>query len=77
MANVFAYRSDWLVKVMCLSGFDVCTIHPLDGLTFRMVIEAMSAQKILYKKPGKPEFRILVHGNKILIQKERPCATAD
>lgn len=46
------------------------TIHPLDGLTGRMVVDALAAQKILFKRPGQPAFRIREHGTKILIQRE-------
>ncbi len=71
MTDLFAKRSDWLVKVMKLKGLDVLTIHPLNGLTAKMVIDAMVAQKILYKRPGQPAFRIMTHGTKILIQREQ------
>lgn len=70
MADIFATRSDWMIKVSALKDFDVLTIHPLDGLTPKMIIDTLAAQKLLYKRPGQPAFRILHHGTKILIQKE-------
>lgn len=70
MTDFFAKRTDWLVKVPLLKGLDVLTIHPLDGLTAAMVVDAMSAQKILYERPGQPAFRIITHGTKIFIQRK-------
>lgn len=70
MTDVFAKRNDWLVKAVALKDLDILTIHPLDGLTGRMVIDAMAAQKILYKRPGSPAFRIIEHGTKIFIQRQ-------
>jgi hypothetical protein len=71
MADIYAKRSDWLLHVGKLKGYDVLTIHPLDGLTSRMVVDSMAAQKILYKRPGHPAFRIIHHGTKIMIQREQ------
>lgn len=70
MADIFAKRSDWLLHVDELKGFDVMTIHPRDGLTGRMIVDALAAQKMLYVRPGQPAFLIREHGTKILIQRE-------
>lgn len=69
MADIYAKRRDWLVKVLTLKDMDVLTIHPLDGLTPKMIVDAMVAQKILYSRPGQPAFRIIQHGTKIFIQR--------
>jgi hypothetical protein len=69
MTDFFCTRSNWLLNVPKLQGFDVLTIHPRDGLTVRMIIEAMAAQKILYDRPGQPAFRIVDHGTKVFIQR--------
>lgn len=70
MADIFAKRSSWLLHVGKLKGLDVLTIHPRDGLTGEMVVQALAAQKILFKRPGQPAFRIREHGSKIFIQRE-------
>lgn len=70
VADIFAKRSDWLLHVGKLKSLDVLTIHPLDGLTPELVIEAMAAQKLLYVRRGQPSFRIMQHGTKIFIQRE-------
>lgn len=69
MADIFAKRSDWLVKVPIMQGLDVLTIHPLDGLTGRMIVDALAAQKMLYRRPGQPAFCIREHGTKIFLQR--------
>jgi hypothetical protein len=69
MGDVFAKRSDWLVKVGKLCDTDIMTIHPLDGLTGRMIIDALAAQRLLYKRPGQPAFNVRQHGTKIFIQR--------
>lgn len=69
MASIFTSKADWLLHVGRLEGYDVLTIHPRDGLTVKMVIDAMSAQKILWKDAGQPAFRIIDHGTKIFIQR--------
>jgi hypothetical protein len=74
MRDIFTTRKDWLLHVGKLEGYDVLTIHPRDGLTVRMIAEAMAAQGILYKRPGQPAFRIIDHGTKIFIQREVPHA---
>lgn len=71
MTDIYATRSDWLLHISRLKSGDVLTIHPLDGLTSRMVIDAMAAQKILYERAGFPAFRIIHHGTKVLIQREQ------
>lgn len=70
MADFFCSRANWILSVPKLRGLDVLTIHPRDGLTVKMLIEAMAAQKLLYDRPGHPAFRIIDHGTKIFIQRE-------
>lgn len=72
MTDVFATRRDWLVKTEELEGYDILTIHPLQGLTARMVVHALTVQKLLYECDGQPAFVIREHGSKILIQRSRP-----
>lgn len=65
--ELFAKRSDWLVHTTKLEPLDIVTIHPLDGLTARMIIDAMGAQGLLKRRPG---YRVVDHGSKIFIQRE-------
>ena len=69
MTEIFASRKTWLIHAVGLLPGDIVTIHPLDGLTARMIVDAMRAQKILGLKPG---YRIVDHGTKIFIQRDMP-----
>ena len=72
MPDVFATRSDWLIKVAALKGYDILTIHPLDGLTPDMVVSSLGAQKLLYDARRRAAFTIQPHGSKIMIQRRHP-----
>lgn len=74
VTEVFTNRSDWLVHVGTLEPMGVLTIHPLDGLTTDNVVAAMRAQGLLYRNSGSPGYRIVQHGTKIIIQREKEIA---
>lgn len=65
--EIFANRSDWLLHVAQLKPLEIVTIHPLDGLTGEMVVQAMGAQGLLKKRPS---YVIRQHGTKIFVQRE-------
>lgn len=72
MADVFANRSDWLVKAIAMKpGDERLTIHPLDGLTTKMMQEALSAQKILHDANGRLAFQAVQHGTKVFLYRKR------
>lgn len=68
VAEIFTNSSDWLPRVCRLQPLDVVTVHPRDGLTMPMVIDAMKVQGLFKMRPG---FRIVDHGTKIFIQREK------
>lgn len=70
MAEIFSNRSNWLLHPSKMKNGDILRIHPRDGLTVKMVIDALSAQKILYSKRGNADWIIVDHGTVILIQKK-------
>lgn len=70
MAEVFAKRSDWLLYPAKMKHGDVLRVHPRDGLTTKMVIEALAAQKLLYTRPGQSDWWIVDHGTSMLIQRK-------
>lgn len=70
MREIFAKRSDWLLHVGKLQALDVITIHPLDGLTPKMVAEAIHAQGLLRKEGGPLRFVIVHHGTRMFIQRK-------
>jgi hypothetical protein len=65
--DIFAKRSDWLLRVGKMKPLDIVTIHPLDGLTGEMVVKAMGAQGLLRNRPS---YVIRQHGTKIFVQRE-------
>lgn len=56
-----ASRKDWLLKLKDLRPKDGVVIHPLDGLTSKMIEEALRAQG--YNKGLYPDFIVMGHGN--------------
>lgn len=72
MADVFARRSDWLVKAIAMKpGDERLTIHPLDGLTAKMMEDALRAQKMLHDANGRLAWQAICHGTKIFLHRKK------
>ncbi len=61
-SRVRASRASWLTKLDGLRPKDAVVIHPLDGLTAKMIHEALRAQGY---PPGK--FIVMGHGNALWV----------
>lgn len=72
MNEVFTTKRDWLIHAAKAGINDVIRVHPRDGLTVKMVIEALSAQKILLSSAGRPAWHIVDHGSCMLMQRRSP-----
>lgn len=75
MNGIYATRQNWMTKLGLLKKpFDYISIHPVDDLTEKMIVEAMSAQGMKADLAGRSweprlsPYAISKHGNRIAIQ---------